>query len=89
MEKLAWQLMLQSRVSPAVDDASRRASAVSATDQPDFCSGESGAPAAAGTPGRRGRASVADSPATRPPDGGERPGPTDEARDRDEFGDLG
>lgn len=89
MEKLARQLMLQTRVSPVVDDPSRRAAAVSAANRLGFCSGESGAPAAAGTPGRRGRASAADSPVTRRPDGGEGPVPTDDARDRDEFGDLG
>ncbi len=89
MEKLAWQLMLQTRVSLVVDDPSRRAAAVSAADRLDFCSGESEGPGAGGTPGRGGSTSVADSPVTPPPDGGERPGPTDDAGDRDPFGDLG
>lgn len=88
MEKLAWQLTLQTCVSLVVDDPSRRAAAVSAADRLDFYSRESEAPGAAETLGRGGRTSV-DSPATRPPDGGERPSPTDDARDRDEFGDLG
>ncbi len=89
MEKLAWQLMLQTRVSLVVDDPSRQTGAVSAADRLEFCSGESEAPGAAGSPGRGGRTGVADSPATRPPDGGERPELTDDARDRDPFGDLG
>lgn len=89
MEKLAWQLMLRTRVSLVVDDPSQRAAAVSAADRLDFCGGENEAPGAAGTPGRGGRTGVVDSRATRPPDGGERPDPSDDARDRDPFGDLG
>ncbi len=78
MEKLAWQLMLQTRVSLVVGDRSRRAAAVSAVDGLDFCSGESEAPGSV------------DSAATQPPDGGEMAGPsTDGTRDRDAFGDLG
>lgn len=86
MEKLAWELMLQTCTSLFVDDPSRRPASVSAADRRDSCSEESGVQGLAGT--RRGRKSV-DSPAPRPSDGGERPGPTDDARDHDEFGDLG
>ncbi len=88
MEKLAWRLMPQTRVSLVVEDPSRRAAAVSAADRLDFRSGEREAAGAGGTPDCGEHTGVADSPATRPPEGGERPGPTDDACDRDPFGDL-
>ena len=89
MEKLAWQLMLQTCVSLVVDDPSQQPMAVSADDRLDFAAGRARRQGPPAPLGRGGRTSVADRPATRPPHGSERPNLTDDTRIATRSGTLG